>query len=125
MKHLQELEITLHKYATRADLKKLTVLLHPNYIEIGYSGRTYDFDSIVEDLLSESKQDFEIWSQEYKINELASNMVQLIYKSARVDGQGRLSRHAKRASIWIKESGKWQMKFHQATPVGAFEKVNA
>jgi hypothetical protein len=125
LKHLQELEIALHQYEIRTDLKRLAKLLHPEYIEIGYSGRTFDFNSIIESVSSEPKPNFEIWSQSYQFIELDSNIVQLIYKSARLGNHGNLSRHAKRTSIWVKESDWWQVKFHQATPVGTFEMAKA
>jgi hypothetical protein len=64
--HLKVLEVALHQYDVRADIDKLTELLHPKYIEIGFSGRTYDFRSIIDSLLSESSSGFEVWSQDYE-----------------------------------------------------------
>ncbi len=56
--------------------------------------------------------------------ELAKDLVQVMYKEARMDAQGLLSRHAIRTSIWQKELDKWQVKFHQATPVSSFVQPN-
>ena len=40
MKHLKELETSLHQFEVRNDEAKLRELLHQQFIEIGYSGRT-------------------------------------------------------------------------------------
>jgi hypothetical protein len=123
--HLKNLEIALHQHDVRINIDKLKELLHPEFVEIGYSGKTYDFNSIVENLRSESSPDYEVWSQDFSYNQYASDTVQVVYLSAQLGKNGDLSRHAKRTSIWVNESGRWQMKFHQATPVAEFEKENA
>jgi len=123
MHHLREKEVALHQFSIRTDANQLRELPHPEYLEIGYSGNTYNFDTTVADLLAEAPTDDQIWSQEYEYDELAPDIVLLLYKSATIDRDGNLSRHAKRVSIWIREAGKWRIKFHQATPISIFEKT--
>ena len=123
--HLKKLEIALHQHEVRTDIKKLMELLHPKFIEIGYSGKTYDFESTLETLASESSSSSGTWSQGYEYIEYSPAVVQVIYLSARLSKDGNLSRHAKRTSIWVNESRSWQIKFHQATPVAEFLKSNA
>ena len=80
---------------------------------------------MVVNLQSESPSDSEVWSQDFSYNKYANDIVQIVYLSAKLDIGGNLTRHAKRTSIWVNEFGKWQMKFHLATPVSAFEKSSA
>jgi len=122
--HLISFEIALHQQNIRTDIDRLTELLHPEFVEIGYSGRTFDLKSTFISM-SELPSDFILWSQSYEYIKYALDVVQVIYLSANIDKHGNLYRHAKRASIWVNESGNWQMKFHQATPVATFEKSNA
>ena len=124
MDNLRDLEISIHQHDVRTSIDKLTELLHPNFVEISYSGKTYDFNSML-DSLPKLPPDFIVWSQGYEYYEYAPNIVQVIYLSANLEKDGSLSRHAKRTSIWVKKLNSWQMKFHQGTPVAAFEKSNA
>ncbi|XOV78282.1 MAG: DUF4440 domain-containing protein [Aestuariibacter sp.] len=122
MDYLRKLEESLHQYETRSDPEALKKLLHPDFKEIGYSGRYFDFDSIVNDVLNEEKPNYSIWSQDFDYVELAANLVQLNYKEARIDVDGNLSRCALRTSIWQKTGSHWQVRFHQGTPTETFIK---
>ena len=123
MDNLRALEIVFHQQVVRTSIDKLTELLHPSFIEVGYSGKTYDFNSMLENQLK-PPLDFVVWSQDYEYYEYASDIVQVNYLSANLEKDGSLSRHAKRTSIWVKESCNWQMRFHQGTPIATFEKSN-
>ena len=123
-KHLRKMEAALHQHEVRTNIARLQLLLHPKFIEIGYSGKTHDYNSIISNLLSEKNSVFKVWSQDYEYTELSNTVIQLTYKSAKQDKYGSLSRHAKRSSIWVNELGEWKMKFHQGTPTDAFEKSN-
>jgi hypothetical protein len=125
LNQLKGLEISLHQPEVRTNPDRLKQLLHPQFVEVGYSGITYDLDSIVACLLSEPQTDSGIWSQDYECHRLAHDVAQLVYLSATMDKAGGLSRHAKRSSIWVSDAGDWKMKFHQATPVAGLEKSNA
>lgn len=46
-----------------------------------------------------------------------------MYKSAQMNCESQLRRHAKRSSIWFNNNGKRQMKFHQGTPTEVFNKL--
>ena len=124
MENLKALEIVIHQHQVRISIDKLTELLHPSFAEIGYSGKTYDFDSMLKNQ-PKLPLDFVVWSQDYEYYEYASDIVQVNYLSANLEKDGSLSRHAKRTSIWVKKSNNWQMRFHQGTPIATFEKSNA
>ncbi len=122
--HLREMEVALHQQEIRTNVEQLKLMLHPKFIEIGYSGKTHDYSSTLKNLISEKISDFKVWSQDYKYTEFSKTIIQLTYKAAQQDKYGNLSRHAKRSSIWVNESGEWKVKFHQGTPTDAFEKSN-
>lgn len=115
---IKALEISLHQSDVRNDVNKVKALLHPRFIEIGYSGKTYNLESTLEALANEKPSTSEVYSKHYEFIDLASNIIQVLYVSAD-SGDGELSRHAKRSSIWINISGSWVMQFHQGTPISA------
>ena len=123
MKHLRLLEEALSQKLIRANRNKLNDLIHEDFIEIGYSGKTYTKANILALLLNEISVESESWAQEYNFITLSTDTVLLMYKSARMHQNGQLERHAKRTSIWFNNQGKWQMKFHQGTPTEPFEKL--
>ena len=100
---IRTLEVSLHQWNVRSDRDSLELLLHPAFIEVGYSGTTYDFKRILESLLAEGaeKSTQAIWSQGFEFIDLSTSMVQVLYLSAH-EKNGVLSRHAKRTSIWVK-----------------------
>lgn len=124
MEILRSFEIELHQPATRKDADRVAELLHPEFIEIGYSGTTWNFNSTLKNIGLVPPQ-FTIWSQDFEFIEYTEDVVQLIYLSANVNEHGHLFRHAKRSSIWVREAGKWRMKYHQATAIDGFEKSKA
>jgi len=63
-------------------------------------------------------------SQNYQFLELSKDIVQVMYKEASLDAQGILNRHLIRTSIWQKELGRWQVRFHQTTPLTSFVQTN-
>jgi len=119
---LRQLEESLHRHEVRTQTDQLTLLLHSSFMEIGYSGESYNFNTIVNALEAEAEPEFVIWSQQYQFIEIAPGVCQVLYLQARMDKAGKLSRHAKRSSIWIETKVGWQMKFHQGTPTNAFSK---
>jgi len=124
MEQLRKLEIELHQFDVRSNHSRLNQLIHSSFIEIGYSGNIYSKEDIIGSLLNEGEPTHTVWSQDYQFLELSKDMVQVMYKEARMDAQGILSRHAIRTSIWQKELGSWQVRFHQATPVTSFVQKN-
>jgi len=119
---LKTLEISLHQYEVRSDVEQLKKLLHPEFREIGYSGRTFDRQASLSDVSQEGKPNYQVWSQEYEFISLSGELVQLFYHQARLDPSGQLARFAKRTSIWQRTGERWQLRFHQGTPTEPFEK---
>ncbi len=124
MNHLRKLEESLLRNEVRTNRSRLNKILHESFIEIGYSGKTYTKADVLNELTNESEAPFVCWSQDYKFITLATDLILVIYKKARMDVNGELSRHAKRTSIWFNSGSEWQLKFHQGTPTQEFEKLS-
>lgn len=64
---------------------------------------------------SESPSNSKVHSQDFECVELAHVTKLLLYKSAVIDEYGEVNHLAKRSSIWVKTSLRWQLKYHQGT----------
>lgn len=124
MNHLRKLEESLLVHEVRVSHNKLNELIHESFVEIGYSGKTYTKTDILNELSNEVEPEFICWSQDYNFINLTPNLVLIMYKEARMDKSGKLSRHSKRTSIRFSNNGMWQLKFHQGTPAEKFEKLS-
>lgn len=122
---LVRLERELHDPSVRCNRSRLAVLLHPEFVEFGRSGRSYTFSQIVEHLEASAPVSPAIHAQDFKVCLLRDEVALVTYKSAHVDAEGKLERHALRSSLWLRTAGVWQVVFHQGTPTGAFEQNSA
>ena len=122
--HLLELETALHSKEVRCSAERLGALLHDRFQEVGYSGRRFDKQTILE-AISDDQGSTIIWSQDFELSMLADDVALLSYRSAWIEGSKQLSRHARRASVWRRsEAGNWRLRYHQGTPTHAFEKAS-
>jgi hypothetical protein len=118
---LRKLEVETHRPRVRSDHRKLERLLHPNFFEVGCSGTLYSRASVLAEF-STHPQSYEVWSQDFQIESLAEGLALLTYRSAHLADNGTLERHTRRASLWQSTEQGWQLRFHQGTPVAAFER---
>lgn len=112
---LELLERELHSAGTRQSAGRLKELLHPEFREIGRSGREYSRDTILERLIDTEPP--HVHAEQFRRVDLESGVALITYKSAHIDATGELRRHSFRSSIWIRGEEGWQMVFHQGTPV--------
>ena len=91
--------------ATRGDAAALDLLLHKDFVEVGRTGRVWSRDEIISALLADPMVSGQ--PQGFDVDELAYGNALVTYS---LDG-------VRRSSIWIRESGRWQIRFHQATPI--------
>ena len=118
---LRKLEVATHQPHVRTDHRKLERLLHPNFFEVGRSGTLYSRASILGEF-SNQPPPYRVWSQDFQIESLTEGLALLTYRSAHIADDGTLERHTLRASLWQSTRQGWQLRFHQGTPVAAFEK---
>ncbi|MBB6404409.1 ribonuclease HI family protein [Arthrobacter sp. AZCC_0090] len=102
------LEKELLRPDVRGDLGRTGMLLHPDFTEIGSSGRVWSRDELMmalEDNPGETA-DVEVISAD----RISSNTMLLSYRSHGRTGS------ALRTSIWLFDEGRWRLRFHQSTP---------
>ncbi|WP_422116770.1 RNase H family protein [Brachybacterium sp. UNK5269] len=95
--------------ALRADPPSAAELLHPGFTEIGASGRRYDRDEALAHLAPVPG----VSAEEFVADEIAPGVVLLQYVTAGPDGT------VERASVWVREQGRWLLRHHQGTSVGS------
>lgn len=96
----------------RRDPSRVMGLLHPDFVEIGRSGRRWTRDEIVAALSNEGEHASGV-TDEWALVELAPGLALVTYV---IHGTDRDSRHS---SIWTSNDGRLQILFHQGTFVAA------
>lgn len=116
---LTALELRLQSPEVRSHRERLQALLHPDFEEVGRSGRRYDKGTIVAQLLSEPVDaSGRIESQGFAVSLLGDGVALLTYQSQHRSTSGEVSLPARRASVWVRGSvGAWQLRYHQGTPL--------
>lgn len=89
----------------RRDRAAVAAYLHPQWCEIGRSGRLWDRAGMVEKIAPLAS---EVSLDVISLAELAPDTVLLIWRAL---GE----RTTLRSSIWVRTAGRWQQRFHQAT----------
>lgn len=121
---LRELETALHSKEVRCSSEKLGALLHDSFQEVGYSGRRFNKQTILE-AISGDQESTIIWSQDFELSTLGDGVALISYRSARLEGNEQLSRYACRTSVWVRsKAGNWRLRYHQGTPTHAFQKAS-
>lgn len=120
---LIEQEESLHNYETRHNKREIIRLVHPEFREVGQSGTSFSFKTIIEMMASEKQPSGHVHAQDYECIQLEYSVFLMLYKTAWVSKDGSASYFAKRSSIWVLNNGAWQMKYHQGTPCDEFTLV--
>lgn len=116
---LQSLECELHEPKVRRSAQRLAQLLHPDFQEIGRSGRSYTRAQILEHLSAETLS-VKAHAEGFRLLVLTPVACLLTYRSAHIAPSGELERPTNRSSVWMHEPTGWQMVFHQGTPTDGF-----
>ncbi|MCA4133815.1 ribonuclease HI family protein [Arthrobacter sp. M4] len=103
-----ELERELLRADVRADPGRTGVLLHPDFTEIGASGRLWTRDAMMMALVEDpgETRDLELLGAD----RIGENAILLNYRSYSRSGT------SLRSSLWILDGGHWRLRFHQGTP---------
>ena len=115
LNRIQALEVELHHPGVRCSRARLEQLLHPDFHEVGRSGRAYDRTTIVEYLASLESHPVVV-SESFALVELAPQVVLLTYRSAHEEKGKGLVDHTLRSSVWVLSPVGWQLRYHQGTP---------
>ncbi|MGI2031147.1 DUF4440 domain-containing protein [Rhizobium panacihumi] len=113
--HLFALETELQTFTARNSEVRLRQLLAPDFREFGRSGRSYDFQTILADLTSESIA-VRTAIEDFSISFVSDTVALATYLGIRfqADGSKQLTN---RSSLWrLDTDAGWRMVFHQGTP---------
>ncbi|MDR0218265.1 MAG: DUF4440 domain-containing protein [Enterobacteriaceae bacterium] len=111
----KNLETSLHG-EKRNDVNWLTTVLHDNFLEIGKSGYFYTKRMVADSLNAEVNTPSSIFSKNFKLQFLDTNVVLLTYQSYEISKTGGPYNKTLRSSIWqLSASGTWKLRFHQGT----------
>ena len=104
---VEALERELLLPETRSDLGRTGVLLHPDFTEIGSSGRLWTRDEVMMALEEDpgTPTRMELWAAE----RLGAETVLLTYRSHSRTGT------VLRSSLWVLDGTQWRLRFHQGT----------
>jgi ribonuclease HI len=92
--------------AVRADVAELGVLLHPDFLEIGRSGRVWSRD----DTALSPSGDRSAMVELVSLDRLSADAMLLVFRAT--DARGSTIR----SSLWLRDGGRWRLRFHQGTP---------
>ena len=81
-------------------------LLHPEFLEIGRSGRAWSRD----DVALSPTVDGGIFDEVITLDRLAADSILLVFRTR--DERGATLR----SSLWVRDGGRWRLRFHQGTP---------
>ena len=105
---VEELERELLGPLVRGDIGRTAVLLHPDFVEIGSSGRVWTRDAMMMALEDDPGERTEI--EILGADSIGTGAVLLTYRSYARSGT------TLRSSLWVLDSGRWRLRFHQGTP---------
>ncbi|MFE3516429.1 DUF4440 domain-containing protein [Streptomyces sp. NPDC059166] len=104
-------ELRLLDPVVRASADVLAELLHPDFREIGTSGRLWERDTIIAMLTDpDAPRPGPLTASRMRGEQLAPDLVHLTFDT---ESKG-LRSH--RSSLWRKAEDGWRLYFHQATP---------
>jgi ribonuclease HI len=104
------LELRLLDPAVRADRGEVERLLHPEFREIGASGRLWDRESMVAALAEDPGTG--ATASEMVAREVGDGVVLVTYVAESAAGRSR------RSSVWVRGEDGWRVLFHQGTRCG-------
>jgi ribonuclease HI len=105
---VEALERELAGPEVRGDIGRTGVLLHPDFMEIGSSGRVWTRDAMMMALEEDPGQHAEL--EILGADRIGTNAVLLTYRSYARSGT------VLRSSLWVLDGTRWRLRFHQGTP---------
>ncbi|XAS68372.1 ribonuclease HI family protein [Micrococcaceae bacterium Sec5.7] len=105
---VEALERELLRPDVRSDVGRTGVLLHPEFTEIGSSGRIWTRDAMMMSLEGDPGDRAEL--EVLGADRIGTSAVLLTYRSYSRSGT------ALRSSLWVLDGTQWRLRFHQGTP---------
>lgn len=113
---LQALEAELHHAGRPCPVARAEALLHPDFHEVGRSGRPYDRATVLAYLAGAAAVPPTVsWGHQAVL--LAPGVAWLTFRSAQRQDDGRWGLDTLRCSLWLQDdAGGWRLRYHQGTP---------
>jgi hypothetical protein len=115
LNELRQLEAEFHHHGRSSSRERLEQLLHPDFHEIGRSGRPYDRRTVL-DFLGSNPALPPVRAGNHAVQLLAEGCALLTYRSEQPSADGSGVDTALRSSLWLRTPQGWQVVFHQGTP---------
>ncbi len=103
--HVVAMERALLGDELRSDPAAVAALLHPDWQEIGRSGRLWTRDDVLREIGPIEPVDFEVVS----VDRLGPDTILLLWRTFTEE------RSTLRSTLWLRTGGQWQARFHQGT----------
>jgi len=113
---LQRLETLLLNPSANSKPETLWPLFANEFVEIGSSGRRYDRQQTLTSLANSNSPRGEL--SEFIVTMLADDVAHVTYRAVRYLDP---PQHSLRSSIWRRRGLRWQIVFHQGTPISGSE----
>ena len=113
--HLRQLEASMTEPEIRHSPEQLGRLLADDFREFGGSGRVFNKGQIIETL--QNQPPLEIWLDEFQVTCLSPELALVTYRGHCKSLDSEKVSHSLRSSIWRKRDERWEVVFHQGTPV--------
>lgn len=107
---LLKLEQRLLDPEVRHSVASINPLLHADFVEFGSSGRVYNKEMMVNMMIRQTPGAVRI--RDFDVREVADGVALVTYRTIGTEGK-----EAWRSSIWVRQSSRWQIIFHQGTRI--------
>ncbi|MDR7255558.1 ribonuclease HI [Nocardioides sp. BE266] len=99
------LERSLLTDEVRSDRAAVAALLHPDWQEVGRSGRLWTREDVLAEIGPMEQVGFEVLST----SRLGADSILLLWRTSTAE------RSTLRSTLWVRSGGQWQARFHQGT----------
>jgi hypothetical protein len=113
--HLCKLEASMSEPEVRRSPEQLGRLLAEDFKEFGGSGRVFNKEQIIEAL--QNQPPLALWLDEFQVECLSAELALVTYRGHCTFPDSEKVSHSLRSSLWRKRDGRWEIVFHQGTPV--------
>lgn len=113
--YLTHLEDGLWMTEKRFDRMWMEKILHPDFAEVGMSGRTYDRTETIDARRPSQAYENTLPHENYSLELVDEDVAMVRYISR--PKYGGVERPSHRSSIWVDTNEGWRLRFHQGTPL--------
>jgi len=110
------LEQRILELFAQGDVTQLAQLIRDDFLEFTSRGVQYEKAAILATLTKPQPSAPPYSVRDVRVNMLAAHIALVTYTMSRPDANG-TETHSRRGSVWVLTSNRWELVFHQGTPV--------